>query len=106
VRPDIYTAFNPWDRITTPDALRKLLADAGVRNVEVVAEEGYQPLRTVEDFWTIALGSGLRWTIDQMGAKVAHGVRQDVLNTLASNSVDRVATNVIYAIARSGSGSV
>jgi ubiquinone/menaquinone biosynthesis C-methylase UbiE len=105
VRPDLYAAFNPWDRITTPDAVRKLFADAGLRHVEVVAEEGYQALRTPEDFWTIALGSGLRWTIDQMGAEAASGVKQEIINTLAVRGVDRVETNVIYAVAREGSGS-
>ena len=102
VRPDLYSAFNPWDRITTPDAVRKLFVDAGVRHAEVVAEEGYQVLRTPEDFWTIALGSGLRWTIDQMGTDTARGVKQEILNTLSARGVDRVETNVIYAVARKG----
>lgn len=100
VRPDLYTAFNPWDRITTPDAVRKLFADAGVQDVEVVAEAGYQHLRTPEDFWTIALGSGLRWTIDQMGPQGAHAVKRAIVDTLVATGVDRVETNVIYAIAR------
>lgn len=103
VRPDLHTAFNPWDRITTPDAVRKLFADAGVQNVEVVAEEGYQALRAPEDFWTIALGSGLRWTIDQMGPEVADGVKREILDALVAKGVDRVGTNVIYAIARADS---
>lgn len=47
----------------------------GGQNVEVAAEDGYQALRTPEDFWTIALGRGLRWTIDQMGAELALEVR-------------------------------
>lgn len=105
VRPDLYSAFNPWDRITTPDAVRKLFAPAGVRHVKVVAEEGYQALRAPEDFWTIALGSGLRWTIDQMGAEAARGVKQEICDTLSARGVDRVGTNVIYAVAREGSGS-
>jgi len=100
VRPDLQNAFNPWDRITTPEALRKLFADSGVRNVEVVAEEGYQELRAPEDFWTIALGSGLRWTIDQMGPEVAQSVRKGIVDEFAATGVDRVATNVVYAIAR------
>jgi ubiquinone/menaquinone biosynthesis C-methylase UbiE len=100
VRPDLYSAFNPWDRITTPDAVGKLFADAGVQSADVVAEEGYQALRAPEDFWTIALGSGLRWTIDQMTTEEARGVEQEVLTTLAAKSVDRVGTNVIYAVAR------
>jgi len=99
VRPDLHTAFSPWDRITTRDAVRRLFADAGVRDVEVIAEEGYQLLRPPEDFWTIAMGSGLRWTIDQMGAEAAHGVKQEILDTLIAKGVDRVGTNVIYAVA-------
>jgi SAM-dependent methyltransferase len=104
VRPDLYSAFHPWDRITTPDAVRNLFVDAGVRHAEVVAEEGYQVLRTPEDFWTIALGSGLRWTIDQMGADAARSVKQEILNTLSASGVDRVETNVIYAVAAAEPG--
>ncbi len=99
VRPDLYTAFNPWDRITTPEAVRQLLHDGGAQRVEVAAEDGYQALRTPEDFWTIALGSGLRWTIDQMGHELAREVQNEVLDRLAAKGIDRVETNVIYAIA-------
>ena len=105
VRPDLYSAFNPWDRITTPEAVHKLFADAGVQPIEVIAEEGHQLLQGPDDFWTIALGSGLRWTIDQLGAEVAVGVKQEIVSTLATTGVDRVETNVIYAIAKRSSGS-
>ncbi len=40
VNPDLYTAFRPWDRITTPELVRALFRDAGVPRVEVVHEEG------------------------------------------------------------------
>lgn len=99
VRPDLYSGFNPWDRITTPDAVGKLFVDAGIRHVEVTSEEGYQVLRGPEDFWTIAMGSGLRWTIDQMGGEAALSVKQEILNALAAKGVNRVGTNVIYATA-------
>ncbi|HKC13093.1 MAG TPA: class I SAM-dependent methyltransferase [Vicinamibacteria bacterium] len=99
-RPDLYTAFNPWDRITTPEAVRQLLRDGGAQDIEVVSEDGQQPLRTPEDFWTIAMGSGLRWVIDQMGPQVALRVKQELLHRLATGAVERVETNVIYAIAR------
>lgn len=100
VRPDLHSGFNPWDRITTPQAVRKLLADGGVAQGEVVPEEGEQPLRGPDDFWTIALGSGLRWTIEQLGADLARQVRGEVIGALARKKVDHVATNVIYAVAR------
>ena len=104
VRPDLYTAFNPWDRITTPEAVRQLLHDGGVQKVDVATEDGYQTLRMPEDFWTMALGSGLRWTIEQMGAELAREVRHEVLERLTAKGVDRVETNVIYAIAEKPSG--
>ena len=52
----------------------------------------------------MALGSGLRWTIDQMGAELAREVKHEILDRLAAAGVDRVATNVIYAIAQKQSG--
>ena len=103
VRPDLYAAFNPWDRITTQEAVRKLLHDGGTQNIDVAAEDGYQALRTPEDFWTMALGSGLRWTIDQMGPQ-AREVKHEILDRLAAAGVDRVETNVIYAIAEKPAG--
>jgi len=99
-RADLHAAFNPWDRITTPEAVRKLFADAGIQVVDVVPEEGYQSLRTPDDFWTIALGSGLRWTIDQLGAEPARAVRRELVSALTTGNVSSVATNVIYAVAR------
>ena len=98
-RPDLYSEFNPWDRITDPRSLRQLLLDGGVPKAEVVTEEGKQVMRTPEDWWTIALGSGLRWTIDQMGPDVAGRVRESNLRWIRENGVDFIETNVIYAVA-------
>jgi len=100
VRPDLHSAYNPWDRITTPEAVRALLAAGGARDAVVDPEEGHQALRSPDDVWTIALGSGLRWTIDQMGPEAAAEVRREMVGRLAAAGVDRVATNVIYALAR------
>ena len=97
-RPDLATAFNPWDRITDVASVRKLLQDGGVKDPEVIAEELFQPLRSPDDWWTIALGSGLRWTIDQMGPETAAQVKADNVGWLKENRVDRVETNAIYAI--------
>ena len=99
-RPDLYTSFNPWDRVSTRETIRELFAHARVPRVEVVTEDGHQTLRLPSDFWTIALGSGLRWTIDQMDSELAAGVKQEVLSKLEATALDRVATNVIYAVAR------
>src|SRR5215510_3639308 len=82
-RPDLASAFNPWDRITDVVSVRKLLHDGGVRDAEVIPEMGVQPLRSADDWWTIALGSGLRWTIDQMGPQAATRVKADNVCALA-----------------------
>src|SRR5262245_32691668 len=79
VRPDLHSSFRPWDRITTTEAVRELFSEAGIADVDVVGEDGHEPLRTPHDFWTIAMGSGLRWTIDQMDAATADAVRQEVV---------------------------
>lgn len=98
VRPDLYTAFNPWDRIATPETLRQLLHDGGVTNAEVVAENGMQPLQSPHDWWAIVLGSGLRWTADQLGAEAAQ-VRDHNVKWAAEHNTRAIQTNVIYATA-------
>jgi ubiquinone/menaquinone biosynthesis C-methylase UbiE len=101
-RPDLYSAFNPWDRITDVESVRRLLWDGGVSNAEVVAEDGCQALRSADDWWTIALGSGLRWVIEQMGPQVAERVKADNLDWLRENKIDRLETNAIYAVGHKG----
>jgi ubiquinone/menaquinone biosynthesis C-methylase UbiE len=97
-RPDLYSAFNPWDRITDPLAVRRLLQDGGAANIEVTAEDGVQMLRSAEDWWIVALGSGLRWAIEQMGPEAAARIKTDNVNWLSHNKVDRLETNAIYAV--------
>jgi ubiquinone/menaquinone biosynthesis C-methylase UbiE len=99
-RPDLYSVFNPWDRITEPEAVRRLLRDGGATNFEVAAENGMQELRSAEDWWIVALGSGLRWAIEQMGPEAAGRIKADNVNWLNANKIDRLETNAIYAIAQ------
>ena len=82
-------------------------AAADVYDAEPLAfwhRTGQQSLSSAEDFWTVAMGSGLRWTIDQLGEEAALEVRQEVLARLADAGVDRIATNVIYAAANRSPG--
>lgn len=98
-RPELYSAYNPWDRITDTESVLKLMKDAGTSNIEVATEEGKQSLRNPEDWWIIALGSGLRWTIDQLNPDEAQRAREASINWLTENNIDAVGTNVIYAAA-------
>jgi SAM-dependent methyltransferase len=98
-RPDLYCAYNPWDRITDVKSLTKLMRDGGTSNIEVIEEEGKQPLMNAEDWWIIALGTGLRWTIDQLSPDSRERVKRANLLWLTEKDVDAVETNVIYAVA-------
>lgn len=99
-RPDLYKSFNPWDRINEPRALSAMLLEAGVRADEVLAEADAQPLSSPEDFWTIALGSGYRGTIEQLDPEARERVRQATLDYISEHNVQSVETNAVYAIAR------
>ena len=98
-RPDLHTAFNPWDRITDPTAVRKLLSDGGVSDAVVVAEDGVQALRRPDDWWTVVLGSGYRWTADQLGEQAAARVRDANIAWARQSGIAAIETNVVYAMA-------
>jgi hypothetical protein len=145
VAPEWVSDFNPWDRITTPEAVRKLMEDGLARSggeagndggagrdgmaegdggtgrngmaegdggtgsdggtgkeVRIGEEAMQQPLETVEDFWRVALGSGLRWPIEQMGPERAMLLKEKLLRRLterANGPLKAIETNVIYALA-------
>lgn len=96
VRPDLHKGFNPWDRISDPDDLRSLLNTAGFTKSEVVAESGYQPVNSAEDWWAMVLGSGYRGTIDQLSHEDRERVRATNFDFIREASVRSVETNVVY----------
>lgn len=98
-RPDLYAAFNPWDRITAPDQLYQLLQSGGVPDAQIVAESGSQILQSPQDWWTIVLGSGLRGTVDAMDAATAQRIQDQTVSWVRDNAVSSIQTNAIYALA-------
>ena len=54
--------------------------------------------------WTIVLGSGFRWTLEQMDGETAKQVRDANLKTIRDRSINSIETNVIYAIATKNAG--
>ena len=98
IRPDLYSSFNPWVRITDVNSLINLFHSAGIKNVEVVAENGFQPLETPEDWWKIVLGSGFRWTIEKLGVEAARRVHDQNIDWIKVNNIQTIETNVIYAV--------
>jgi len=98
-RPDLFSAFNPWDRIDSPEQLRQLMQSSGIPDVEITPVNGNQALQSPEDWWTIVLGSGLRGTVDAMDAATATRIRDKTLGWLRDNDVKSIQTNVMFAIA-------
>ncbi len=112
--PELVASFNPWDRITTVEAVQRLL-EAGLAGsdkridgeVTVVAEECEHPLSSPEDFWRVALGSGLRWPIEQMGESKAVLLRKMLLQRLTERPegpVRSIETNAIYGVGNKSFG--
>jgi ubiquinone/menaquinone biosynthesis C-methylase UbiE len=66
VRPSLFRAFNPWDRIDTVRAVGDLLRDAGIANAEIVVQPCQHPLRTADDWWTMVSAPGYRDVLDQL----------------------------------------
>jgi hypothetical protein len=99
-RADLHSAFNPWERIVTPQAVGELLTDSGVADARINAVSGQQALRSPDDWWTVVLGSGYRWTVEQMDREAVARVRKDNLQRLHADGVKFIETNVIYAVAK------
>jgi trans-aconitate methyltransferase len=101
-RPDLSTAFHPWDRITAPDQLHQLLQSSGVPDAEIIPESGSQILQSPQDWWTIVLGSGLRGTVDAMDEATATRIQNQTVSWVRDHAVTSIQTNVIYALATKG----
>lgn len=100
VRPELHKAFNPWDRIADPAAVTALMVEGGVTGSVAIAEAGWHPVATPQDWWTIVMGSGYRGIIGQLQPDELARVRAGVLAGVARRDVRMVETNVVYATAR------
>jgi ubiquinone/menaquinone biosynthesis C-methylase UbiE len=99
VEPSLYRAFNPWDEITTPDALTRLFARGGIEAASARPTAGEHDLDRPEEFWDIVLGSGFRGTVDALGPEQSEAVRDHVLGILSSRAVRTLRTDVVFGAA-------
>jgi 2-polyprenyl-3-methyl-5-hydroxy-6-metoxy-1,4-benzoquinol methylase len=99
-RPDLYKSFNPWDRISQPEALRAMLLSAGAEAPDVVAEMRSHALRSPEDWWSMVLGTGYRGTVEQLDAEARDRVEKASLDFIRTAGVVSVEANVLYGVAR------
>ena len=100
VEPSLSKAFNPWDEITTPQALEELFGRGGVADPAVVAAPGQQHLDNPDKFWDIVLGPGYRATIDALSQELRIQVRRRLLGELQSRKLSTIRTDVVFGTAR------
>jgi ubiquinone/menaquinone biosynthesis C-methylase UbiE len=98
-RPDLIDVFEPWDRIKTPEGLRGVLEAGGVAGAEIISSECQAVLRSPEDWWTMVIGLGGRWAVDQLDAPTCERVRRANLAWLREHDVKGIEVNVLYATA-------
>ena len=96
IRPELYKGFNPWDRICNEDALRALLAEGGLTRIEVLAEQGSQPINVPEDWWAMVLGSGYRGTVEQLTESERDGIKNANFEFIIQSKIKSVEANVLY----------
>jgi ubiquinone/menaquinone biosynthesis C-methylase UbiE len=102
--PQLGDDFHAWDRVTDPTSVARLLGEAGIpgRGMKVVPEFDRWPLRSPHDWWTIVMGSGLRWTMEQLTPEARARVRERNLAYVRDHRVEWLACNVLYATALKG----
>lgn len=93
-----FDEYRPWDRVTSADEMSALMHEAGVAHADITAESGAEVLQSAADWWSIVLGTGLRWFVDQLDEESAAAVHAASLER--ARAVRAVATNVIYTVAR------
>jgi ubiquinone/menaquinone biosynthesis C-methylase UbiE len=99
IEPPLFKAFNPWDEITTPDALTRLFERAGLTGTTVQTAAGVQHLEQPDDFWDVVLGSGLRATVDALGTADRDALHDRLIARLRSQAVRTLRTDVVYGTA-------
>ncbi|MEM9682223.1 MAG: methyltransferase domain-containing protein [Pseudomonadota bacterium] len=99
-RPDLTVAARPWERLTSEQKLWKLFEDVGIPRPEVYTASDAQLLRTPEDWWTVAMGSGYRWEIEQLSPVQREIVRTRMGERLKAMNASTMECSALCAIAR------
>lgn len=98
VRPELHRAFNCWDGLTDPVAVRELMSVTGVEP-HVEPEAARHPLKSPDDAWALLQGTGYRGTLEQLDPAARTRIRDACLRFVHASRVDSVTADVIYAVA-------
>jgi ubiquinone/menaquinone biosynthesis C-methylase UbiE len=101
-RPDLHRAFQPWERIATPNDLVGLFEAAGIPGSHAEVESRAFAVAPVEAFWDVVLGSGFRGTLERMAGASQERLRRRLLEALRSDHVSALEMEVVYGIAHKG----
>jgi ubiquinone/menaquinone biosynthesis C-methylase UbiE len=99
-RPDLHRAFNPWDRVDDPGALRLLMSQAGAVPADIAVERATHVIASPDDWWTIVVGSGFRGIVDALTSEERERVRAANIAALQRSGVRALTADVIYGTAR------
>ncbi len=100
LRPNTPPSPRPWERLTRPEGLRRMMVDGGAGDPVIHDAPDRQILGNPEDWWTIALGSGFRGQIDRLAPAEQAELKAHVLQRLSDAGIGQVETNALHAIAR------
>lgn len=99
LRPDLPALKRPWERLTEPDNLRQLLIKGGTSEPSIHPVTDRQVLASPADWWTIAMGSGYRWEIEQLKPLEAERLRVALERRLSEGNVGEMVSGAIHAVA-------
>ncbi len=97
MRSELFTDFNPWDELTTKEGVISLFSKADIPNVTVEVCKSDQELKNGVDFWTIAMGSGLRWAIEQLDSNESQLLKEKVVSEIEKNNIKFVKSSALIA---------
>ncbi len=92
----------PWERVTTPDALSRLLTSGGAAAPTLHAVPDRQSLTNSGDGWSIAMGTGLRWEVERLSPDAREDLRERLTAWLRVNETKHIETSVIHAVSVKG----
>jgi ubiquinone/menaquinone biosynthesis C-methylase UbiE len=92
--------ISPADRLSTPDALTALFAEAGLPAPDITVEPWRMPLATPDEFWPVILGTSNRGVLEALPHAARHRVRHVVLAELTRLGVTGLDMQALVAVAR------
>jgi SAM-dependent methyltransferase len=96
--PALAALPEPWRRADTPSDMSALLRGADIP-AEIIEVRSSFLLRGPEDWWTIVIGIGTRWYIEQMDPATRERVRIANLRWIEQHRLRAIAMDVVYSIA-------